>query len=306
MRIVLCCATRRGLRCLEALHTIAPDAELVVVSFREESWEPPFLEAIQQQALSCGAEFFETRQVGRLSRLWEGQAVDLMLAVSWRYLIPGTIYRRAQLGAYVIHDSLLPAYRGFSPTVWSMMNGEDHTGATLLEMVDDYDAGAVIGQERVEIGSDEAIAAVLENVTAAYVRLLQAHVPALLTGRAVRSVQDESQATYTVKLLPEDFRIDWSWPTARIYNLVRATTAPYPGAHTTLDGKRLTIWAARRREDSRRYVGRLPGRVAEIRAGEGVVVLTGDGTLLVTEVQLADGERVPAAQVLERMTDTLI
>jgi methionyl-tRNA formyltransferase len=176
MRIAIFCATRRGLHCLQTLQEIVPDAELLVFSFREEAWEPPFLDAIRQQAEASGAAFYETKQVARLTDVWETQAVDLMLAISWRYLIPASVYKRARLGAYVIHDSLLPAYRGFSPTVWAILNGEDHTGATMLEMVDDYDAGAIIGQERVGIGPDETIADVLDHVTGAYLRLLRQHV----------------------------------------------------------------------------------------------------------------------------------
>ena len=306
MRIALFCATQRGLRCLQSLRELVPDAQLLVFSFQEDPWEPPFLDAIRQQALAYDAPFYETKQVARLTDVWESQPVDLMLAISWRYLIPASVYERACLGAYVIHDSLLPAYRGFSPTVWAMMNGEDHTGATLLEMVDDYDAGAIIGQERVPIGPDETIGDVMEHVTGAYVRLLRAHLPALLAGTAARAVQDESQATYTAKLVPDDFRINWAWPSERIYNLIRATTAPYAGAYTTLNGQRLRIWTARRLDNPRRYVGRIPGRVAEIRGDEGVVIMTGDGLLLVTEAQLDDGERVPAAHLLKRMADTLV
>ena len=232
--------------------------------------------------------------------------VDLMLAISWRYLIPASVYTRTRLGAYVIHDSPLPAYRGFSPTVWAIINGEDHTGATLLEMVDDYDAGAIIGQERVPIDSDDTIADVMERVTQSYVQLLRQHIPTLLSGTASRHVQDESQATYTSKLIPDDFRINWTWATERIYNLIRATTTPYAGAYTTLNEQRLTIWSAKTLDNPRDYVGRIPGRVAEIRGPEGVIIQTGDGLLLVTEVQLEKGDRVPAAQVLKRMADTLI
>ena len=226
MRIALFCATRRGLLCLQTLHELVPDAELLVFSFREDPWEPPFLDAIRQQAAVYGAQFYESKQVVRLTDVWESQPVDLMLAISWRYLIPSTVYQRARLGAYVIHDSLLPSYRGFSPTVWAMMNGEDHSGATLLEMVDDYDAGAIIGQQRVSIGPDETIADVLNHVTDTYLALLRQHIPALLAGTATRTAQDESLATYTAKLVPDDFRIDWTWPTARPIRRSARTSMP--------------------------------------------------------------------------------
>lgn len=307
MRIALFCATRRGYRCLQKLHELAPDADLLVFSFHEDSWEPPFLEDIQQLAESLGAQFIESRQVGaqRWVDLWDSTPVDLMLAVSWRYMIPSQVYKGARLGAYVMHDSLLPAYRGFSPTVWAMINGEDYTGVTLLEMADDFDAGDIIDQTRVAIGPDDTIAALLERVTESYLNLLDNHLPDLLAGTVSATPQEHSRATYTAKLVPGDFEIDWHWSTERIYNLIRATTTPYAGAFTHFEGQKLYVWGAKLLDRPRQYVGRIPGRVAEIREGEGTVILTGDGLLLLTEVQIENGERLPAAQVLNRFSYTL-
>ncbi|MBZ0290213.1 MAG: methionyl-tRNA formyltransferase-like protein [Anaerolineae bacterium] len=305
MRVVLFCATRRGWRVLLKMIELAPQADLRVFSFKEDAWEPPFLDDIRRLAEGHGAEFYETKQAGgeKWQHLWDD--VDLILAVNWRYIIPARVFERARLGAYVFHDSLLPAYRGFSPTVWALINGEDHTGVTLFEMVEDYDAGAIIGQARVPVSPDATIATVTEQVTDAYLALLETHLSALTTGNAPRRPQDDAQATYTCKLLPEDFRIDWSWPTARIYNLIRAVTAPYAGAYTTLNGQKLIVWSAQRVPDERRYVGRIPGRVIDIRAGEGVTILTGDGMLRLTRVQLEGQEAAAADSVLNKISFTL-
>lgn len=305
--VALLCATTRGLRVLNRLAELIPEARLLVFSFREDPWEPPFLDRIQARAAELGAQFCEARQVGaeRWQPLWDAAQPDLLLAVNWRYLVPPAVYHRPRLGAYVFHDSLLPAYRGFSPTVWAMINGEDHTGVTLLTMADGYDEGDIVGQLRVEVNPDDTIAVVTERVTEAYLALLETHLPALLTGQAPRKPQDHSAATYTCKLLPDDMRIDWAWPTTRIYNLIRAVTAPYPGAHTTLDGRRLTIWGAERLKAARRYIGRVPGRVVEIRPGVGTVVLTGDGALLLTRVQLEGAEPTTADAILNRLSHTL-
>jgi methionyl-tRNA formyltransferase len=146
---------------------------------------------------------------------------------------------------------------------------------------------------------------VTERVTEAYLALLAAQLPALLAGTVPRTPQDRSAATYTCKLLPDDLRIDWHWPTARVYNLIRAVTAPYPGAYTTLDGHRLTVWGAERLPLARHYVGRAPGRVVEVRPGAGSVVLTGDGALLLTQVQPEGRDALPAETVLSRISHTL-
>ena len=308
MRIVVFCATQRGFRLLQKVVELAPEAEVMVFSFREEPWEPPFLDDIRAFAEAHGLPFYETKQVGaeRWQSLWETTQVDLMFAVNWRYIIPARVYERACRGAYVFHDSLLPAYRGFSATVWAMINGEDHTGVTLFEMVEDYDRGAIVGQERVPITPDDTIDLVTSRVTEAYLRLLEQYLHVLMDGAAILTPQDEAQASYASKLLPEDFYIDWSWPTARIYNLVRAVTAPYAGAYTTLNGQKLTIWAANPPPAAPPvYVGRIPGRVVSINPNEGVGILTGDGILLLTRVQLAGQESANAVDVVNRISFTL-
>lgn len=306
MRIALLCATQRGHRFLQELIALAPDAELIVFSFREEPGEPRFLDAIRETTVVHGGQFNEAKQVGaeRWRTLWESIPVDLLFAVSWRYLVPAAVYERAQLGAFVFHDSLLPAYRGFSPTVWAIINGETHTGVTLFHMSDSVDDGDIVAQEPVPIGPDETIADVLVRVTQTYLRILNMNLPALLSGSATRRPQDHSQASYTCKRTVEDNEIDWRAPTETIYNLIRAVTAPYPGAVTTLDGRRLTIWVAERWPSSKNYVGRVPGRVVEIMPGRGVVVLTGDGSILLTRIGV-DGVIHRADEILTRLSQTL-
>src|SRR5262245_35287736 len=247
MRIALLCATRRGLRFLERLAELAPEAELVVFSFREEAYEPPFFDAIREAANARGGRFFESRHVGeeKLRSFWETAEVDLAFVVSWRYLIPPEVYRRPRRGTFVFHDSLLPEYRGFAPTVWALVNGEDHTGVTLFEIAEEMDAGPVVDQKRVPIAPLETIAEVLGRVTGTYLDLLERNLPCLLAGTAPRMPQDHERATYTCRRVPDDNRIDWNQPASAIHNLVRAVSEPYPGAFTDLDGRRLTIWAAR-------------------------------------------------------------
>ncbi len=307
MHIALACATHRGLLFLEHLLELAPDAELTVFSFPEEPHEPPFLEAIRERCRRSGASFHETwnLEAGGLRELWETESFDLLLAVSWRYLIPSGIYRRPRRGAFVFHDSLLPEYRGFSPTVWAIVNGEDHTGVTLFAMAEGMDSGDVVDQRRVPIGPDETISRVMERVTRAYLELLEANLPSLLDGTVELTAQDHSEATYCSRLLPQDCEIDWRRPTSAIHDLVRGYTRPYPGAYTWLDGRRLTVWETRRLKDERIWAGRVPGRVVEVRPREGSVVLTSNGTLLVTRVQPEGGEEVCAAEVLKSLSQTL-
>src|SRR5687768_7280470 len=102
MRIALLCATRRGYRCLEKLIQIAPDAELVVFSFQEDPWEPPFRDDIRALTEAHGGQFHESKAVSgeRWRAFWESTKLDLMLVVSWRYLIPREVYSRPRRGTF--------------------------------------------------------------------------------------------------------------------------------------------------------------------------------------------------------------
>src|SRR5262249_26817576 len=152
------------------LKALAGSAELHVFSFPEEPLEPPFMQAIQEETEKGGGKFHQARQVGsaKWEPFWASTPPDLLLTVSWRVMIPSEVYQRARLGAFVFHDSLLPAYRGFAPTVWAIVNGEDHTGATLFRIAEGVDEGDIVDQQKVAIDAEETVGDVMDKVTRTY------------------------------------------------------------------------------------------------------------------------------------------
>lgn len=306
MHIILLGATHRGFRFLQKLRVLCKDDRLTVFSFREDPWEPEYLDQIRGFAEENHAQFFETRNVAAetFAPVWN-DPVDIVFIVSWRYLLPKDLMNRARVAAVVFHDSLLPEYRGFSPAVWAMLNGEERCGVTMFYLEEDVDSGDVIAQEELTIAPEETIADLTEKITRVYLRLLENNINALKSGQAPRYPQDQSRASYTCKRLPEDNLISWQQKTSQIHNLIRAVTHPYPGAYTFYRGSKMTIWSAQPNPVTRRYVGSVPGRVIEVRSGEGVVVLTGDGTLLVQTVQLEDEMEVCAADIIKSITAKL-
>jgi methionyl-tRNA formyltransferase len=307
MNICILCATRRGYAVLEHLLARCPGDRFWVFSFREEPHEPPFLDTIKSLAEDRGAQFVETRNIASTmqSDAWADVTIDVMFVVSWRYMIPMHIAEKPKKGCYVIHDSLLPEYRGFSPTVWAMINGESAVGATLFHMAEAVDSGDVVDQIKVEVGPDDGISDVMDRVTAAYIDLLDRNLPRILKGGVPRHPQDESRATYTCRRLPMDNQIDWTSSTRRILDLVRAVTHPYPGAFTTCGGRKVIVWEAAPVSNAKRYVGSVPGRVVAIESGSGVVVLTGDGQLLVKRVQLENETEMCASDLIRSLSCTL-
>ncbi|MDR3500492.1 MAG: formyltransferase [Parvibaculum sp.] len=198
-------------------------------------------------------------------------APDLIFSFYYRLMIPERILHLARLGAYNMHGSLLPRYRGRAPLNWAIINGEKETGVTLHVMVKQADAGDVIDMEAVEIGPEETAGEVAKRIPAAAVRIVARQIDALKAGTAVRHKQDESKATYFGIRKPEDGRIDWGQSARRVVDLVRAVAAPFPGAYTSAGGRKLMVWSARMAEGSGR-----PGEVISLRP---LRVATGAGAV---------------------------
>jgi methionyl-tRNA formyltransferase len=272
LRIVLACNTERGRRVLDTLARLTGGAALEVFCGREEGGEPAFAAAIERKAEAVGATFHQATSLESVAE------ADLLLMVNWRRMLAPSICARMRLGAFVFHDSLLPEYRGFSPTVWAVVNGEDHTGVTLIEAAEEADQGDIVDQARVPVGAHETIAEVMERVTGTYLELLERNLPALLAGTAPRRPQDHSRATWARRRTPEDNHIDWSWPAARVHDLVRGTTRPYAGAFTTFEGQEVRVWASLLDPSASGSPGQVlaaePGRRTLVAAGSGGVWLS--------------------------------
>lgn len=125
MKIILMCSANRGVRAARALAEMLESGdELALFTFKESPWEPPFVSDLQGIASEFQLPFHVTTNVEKakyhefISRFQP----DLVFLIGWRYLVSEKTYSPARIGAFVFHDSLLPAYRGFAPTVWAMVN----------------------------------------------------------------------------------------------------------------------------------------------------------------------------------------
>ena len=207
---------------------------------------------------------------------------DLILSVYYRNMISTKVLGLAPLGAFNMHGSLLPRYRGRAPINWAVLNGEPRIGMTLHRMVCEPDAGNIVDQEGVDIGPRDTAEQAFRKVLPCARRVLARQIDALLSGTATETPQDPALATYFGGRKPEDGRIDWAQPSRRIFNLIRAVTDPYPGAFTDVGAARMMVWWAE--EDSPAARGRT-GRAGEVLSAEPLVVATGDGALELTRIE---------------------
>lgn len=212
---------------------------------------------------------------------------ETIFSFYYRYLIPEPILAIPVQGAYNLHGSLLPDYRGRCPVNWVLVNGEGQTGVTLHHMVARADAGDIVGKKAVLIDRTDTARSLYGKLCRAGAGLLDELLPLIREGKAPRQPQDIRLGRYFGGRRPADGRINWNWPAERIYNLVRAVTDPYPGAFGLLeDGERLLIWWAAV-DDQADGAGKAPGEITI--AGRRVLVQTGKGRLELLDVEGKQG-----------------
>ena len=155
---------------------------------------------------------------------------DLILSVYYRNMVSERVLEIPRLGAFNMHGSLLPKYRGRAPINWAVLHGEPRIGMTLHKMVKRADAGDIVDQQGVDISPRDTAEQAFRKVLPCARAVLARQIDALLAGSARATPQDESQATYFGGRKPDDGRIDFAKPSVEIFNLIRAVTDPYPGA----------------------------------------------------------------------------
>ena len=220
-----------GVRCLRVLLEAGVRVPLVV-THRDDPAERVFFGSVAELARSKGIETLQDPEENLLERRIANLAPDFVFSFYYRRMLPPELLAAARRGAFNLHGSLLPKYRGRAPVNWAVLKGETETGATLHEMVAKPDAGRIVDQEPVPIGPDETAGEVMAKVAAAAERVLARSIGKLVAGTAQLKPQDLARGSYFGGRRPEDGRIDWSSSALEIHNLVRAVAPPYPGAFT--------------------------------------------------------------------------
>ncbi|RLK59774.1 methionyl-tRNA formyltransferase [Actinokineospora cianjurensis] len=307
MRVVMFGFQTWGHRTLEAL--LASSHEVVAVVTHppgEGVYEKVWSDSVAELAEANGVEVIvrerpdDEELVERLTEL----GPDVIVATNWRTWIPPRIFGLPKRGTLNVHDSLLPAYAGFSPLIWAMINDEPEVGVTAHMMDDTLDAGPIVLQRAVPVGPRDTSADLFAKTLALFGPITVDGLAEIEAGRTDFVVQDRSKASFFHKRAEEDLRVDWTWSAEELDRLVRAQSAPYPSAFCFHRGKRLEIVAA---QVSTAKYGGTPGRVF-YREGDGVAIVAGpearrgrNHALLVTRVRTEDGTELAAHDYFKHM-----
>ncbi len=219
---------------------------------------------------------------------------DIITVIAYGQILPKRVLEIPKIGCINVHASLLPKYRGAAPIQWAVMNGETVTGVTTMWMDEGLDTGDVFFQESIVIKEEWTTLDLFKELSHLGGKLLLKTLAHIKSGNLIRKPQDHEKSTYAPMLKKEDGKIDWLKSTNEIYNLIRGTY-PWPGAFTVKNGKEIKIWQAKPYSIGKEPV---PGIYKGLIKNEGFLVGTGDGSILVTELQEAGRKRMKATDYL--------
>src|SRR5262245_26762556 len=211
---------------------------------------------------------FGTPSLGALRDLVNALRPDCVVVSSYDRVLPADLIASCRF--VNVHYAPLPQFRGRANVNWAIITGQPSTAISIHVLERDLDAGNILLQQAVPIGREDTVADLYDRLNELQRQHLGAAVVRFLGGD-VGQPQPDGASTYGCTRLPSDGEIDWSATTEEIGALVRALVAPFPGAFTFFEGRRLVIWRASVVEAAPAYSGRVPGRVVRVNANDGHV-----------------------------------
>ena len=232
-------------------------------------------------------EFFET-----LKEL----APEVIVVAAYGQIIPKEVLELPKYGCLNVHASLLPKYRGAAPIQWAVIDGEEKSGVTIMQMNEGLDTGDMIAKTELTLDAEETGGSLFDRLAEAGAKLLVETLVKVEQGDIHPEPQPaESTTAYARMITKNDGRIDWNSSAVAIERLVRGLN-PWPSAFTSLNGKGLKIWKSQVVTENAGQE-KAPGCVLAAGA-EGLDVQTGDGVLRITELQLEGKKRMAAGDFL--------
>lgn len=219
---------------------------------------------------------------------------DAVVVVAFGHILREPLLSTPPYGCINVHASLLPRWRGVSPVQYAMMHGDTWTGVTIMNMDEGVDTGPVLGQRSVPIGPEETAGEVLENLAGQGADLLIHTLRKLPNGQVEAMAQSDEGAVYAPKLTKTLSAVRWDRPVVTVHNQIRALS-PWPGTTSFLGERILKITQAR--PHSLLASGKAPGTVLT-RHEEGIEVACGEGSLLLTGLQVPGKRPLPVDEFL--------
>ena len=250
---------------------------------------------VKEKALALGLPVWQPERIRRPEAVEQLKelAPDVIVVVAFGQILSRQVLDIPRLGCVNVHASLLPKYRGAAPIQWAILDGETCTGVTTMLMDEGIDTGDMLEKLEVPIAPDETGGSLHDKLSRAGAELIRSTLRRLEAGTLVPEPQTEEGTCYARMLTKTMGDIDWNMDAAAIERLIRGLN-PWPSAYTHLDGRTLKIWKAQVREGNPEGVC---GQIVET-GRDSISVKTGNGVLVLQEVQLEGKKRMDAGAFL--------
>ncbi len=232
---------------------------------------------------------------------------DVIVVAAFGQILPKALLEIPKYGCINVHASLLPKYRGAAPIQYSVIDGEKETGITIMYMDVGIDTGDIILQDTVPISPEETGGSLFDKMAVQGAASIIKALRQMEAGEVTRTPQDNEKATYVKMISKEMGKLDFTKSAQQLERLIRGLN-PWPSAYTFLDGKSLKLWQASAEPvtdgQAHMFQEYEPGMIAQVR-DNALVIMTGDGLLVVKELQLEGKKRMPADSFLRGFSVTL-
>ncbi|MEC4749597.1 formyltransferase family protein [Methylomicrobium sp. Wu6] len=256
----------------------------------EEAYEEYDVKAQDFEALAAeiGATIFVTKNVMQeeLFNLLHEYGIRLAVSVNWKYTLPLDFLNRFECGILNFHLGNLPDYKGNATVNWSIINGEDHIYGNIHRMEAELDVGDVLSRKSIPITSETYVGDILKQAEKEAPALFEIAIETAMSQPGFYMVKGLKQGLRCYPRLPEDNQINWQESIETICRLIRASSRPYQGAFSNLDGKKVIIWKANKLIPTEKYLA-IPGHVVALNKDTNTVwVACRDGFLEVLEIEV--------------------
>ena len=221
---------------------------------------------------------------------------DIAISINYSGIIPSKVINFFPHGILNAHGGDLPRYRGNACQAWAIINGEKEIGLCIHKMIGgELDSGNIISREYLPIYDDTTITDVYKEFDRLIPEMFLECIDILKTNKNFvlkkqSKLPEDFLRCYPRK--PEDGRIDWKAPAVHIHRLIRASCEPYEGAYTYLEGEKVIIWKSELVKSKENWLG-VPGQFAEFDGHGFLNILTGNGKLKLTDIEISKTRSVP-------------
>lgn len=290
MKLVLLVSGNLGKQLLQYLYQLPYDISGVFTDKRSED----IYEFCKEKNLNC---YVGNPRKEHAKSFINSLSCDVLLSINYLFIIEKNLIQLPTKFSINFHGSLLPKYRGRTPHVWAIINGEQETGVTAHLINEKLDDGPIVHQIRIPINQDDTGADILNKFHGIYPNMVKEVLNRIENNGVVTREQNEFNATYFGKRTPEDGRINWGWGKERIRNWIRAQASPYPGAFTYWKESKIIIHKAAF-SDLGFHAEQENGTVLDVDK-DALIVKTPNGALRIMEMEWYSSTTIKIGEILK-------